>query len=82
VDPLELQRLVGALVEAWCDRRSLRALREVLAGYPLMSPLTDGWADLLKALEGVRAFAREELTEDEAAQVEQLIGSISEIVYR
>jgi hypothetical protein len=54
VYPLELQRLVGTLVDAWCDGRGLRALREVLAGYPLTSARTDGWAELLQALEGVR----------------------------
>jgi hypothetical protein len=34
-----IQRLVGA----WCDRRCLRALRHILAGYPVPSPFTDGW---------------------------------------
>ena len=82
MDPLELHQDVGSLVDAWCDRRSLRALREILAGYPLTSPLTDGWAELLKALEGVRAFARDEITDDEADRVEQLIGAASAIVYR
>jgi hypothetical protein len=82
VDPLELQQAVGKLVDAWCDRRSLRALREILAGYPIVSGLTDDWAELLKALEGVRAFARDELTDDEAERVDQLIGAASAIVHR
>jgi len=82
VDPAELQQDVGKLVDAWCDRRSLRALREILAAYPLVSPLTDGWAELLKALEGVRAFARDELTDDETERVERLIGATSAIVNR
>jgi hypothetical protein len=64
------------LVESWCDRRCLRALREILGGYPLASPLTDGWGQLGDALRGVRAFAREELTTDEAQEVERLIAEI------
>jgi hypothetical protein len=82
MEPAELQRQVGELVEAWCDRRALRALREVLAGYPLSSGLTEDWAELLKALEGVRAFARNDLTDHEAERVDHLIGAASAIVYR
>ena len=82
MDPLELQQNVEELVDAWCDRRSLRALREILAGYPLTSPLTDGWAELLGALEGVRALARDELTDEEAQRVDEIIGAASAIVYR
>ena len=82
MDPLELHQDVGKLVDAWCDRRSLRARREILAGFPLVSPLTDGWAELLNALESVRAFARDELTDDEAERVQQLIGVTSAIVHR
>ena len=67
------------LVESWCDRRSLRALREILSGYPLASPLTDGWGQLGEALRGVRAFAREELTPDEAQEVELLIAEIDRV---
>jgi hypothetical protein len=32
---------VEALVDAWCERRSLRALREILSGWPLSAGLTD-----------------------------------------
>ena len=53
------------LVEGWCDRRCLRALRAILRGYPLTSPSTDGWAELLTALQDVRSFAGSELTDAE-----------------
>src|SRR5262249_41693960 len=56
---------VQFLVAGWCDRRCLKALRAILAGYPLTSPLTDGWGDLLRALQDVRAFAGDDLTEAE-----------------
>ena len=68
--PLEV---IQGLVESWCDRRCLRALRAVLQGYPLMSPLGDGWGELRLALENVRAFAREEITTEELRAVDNLI---------
>ena len=33
---------IQKLVEAWCDRHCLGALRRILPGYPLVSPLGDG----------------------------------------
>lgn len=70
------------LVEAWCDRRCLRALHHVLAAWPRVNPLTDGWGDFLGALKNVRVFARDELTPAEAATVDDLIRDTERIVYR
>jgi len=56
----EVLMTLHVLVEGWCDRRDFKALRNILKGYPLSSPLTDGWAELLDALESVRAFASDE----------------------
>lgn len=75
-------KAVDDLVEAWCDRRCYTALRHILNGYPISSPLTDGWAALLDALENVRAFAQEEITEDEKLRVNMLIAEISKMVFR
>jgi hypothetical protein len=80
--PEDIPESVKALIDAWCDRRCLSALGFILRGYPLSSPLTDGWAELLKSLEDVRAFAKGEITGEETQAVNQLIGSISRIVYR
>jgi hypothetical protein len=80
--PENILESVKALVDAWCARRCLAALRYILQGYPLSSPLTDCWAELLKSLEDVRAFAKGEITEEENQAVNQLIDSISRIVYR
>jgi len=73
---------VAALVDSWCERRCLSALRFILQGYPLSSGLTDDWGNLLKALENVRAFARDELTEEETKAVGELIVFVSRIVYQ
>ena len=73
---------LAALVDLWCERRCLPALRFILRGYPLSSGLTDDWGNLLEALENVRAFARDELTEEETKTVGELIGFVSRVVCR
>jgi hypothetical protein len=81
-DPPDVLREIDQLVNGWCDRRCLAALRCILRGWPLSSPLTDAWGDLLDALEKVRAFAKDALTEDERARVEDAIHDVGRIVYR
>jgi len=78
----QLLQNVRGLVEAWCDRRCLRALRAILRGYPLTSPLTDGWGELPIALQDVRAFARDELTDAERTIVDACIGVVDRVVHR
>lgn len=73
---------IQGLVEAWCDRRCLRALRNILPGYPLGSPLGEGWGELLIALQNVRAFARNELTADEQKTLEDCIRAVDAALHR
>jgi hypothetical protein len=73
---------IQGLVEAWCDRRCLLALRNILRGYPLVSPLGDGWGELLKSLQDVRAFARKELTAEEFKVLEDCIRAVDAAVHR
>jgi hypothetical protein len=82
-DELERDQLFGAirtLIGAWCDRRCLKALRAILNGYPMKSPLNDGWGELLLALQDVRAFAAEELTQSERASVSVCISTIDRMM--
>jgi hypothetical protein len=78
----QLFATIQKLVEAWCDRRCLGALRGILPGYPLSSSLTDGWGDLLIALQNVRSFARNELTSDEQETLEDCIRAVDSVVHR
>jgi len=80
-DP-ELFQTLQKLVDTWCERRALQALRHILKGYPLTSPLTDSWADLMTALQDVRAFAREEITPEELKSVDECIREIERAVQR
>ncbi len=70
---VELLAALQWLAEAWCDRRSLTALRYLLPAYPVLQPHTEGLDTLLIALKDVRAFAREELTEPELLLVNDCI---------
>jgi len=81
-DNAELFRTLQSLVDAWCDRRCLVALRHILQGYPLGSPLGDGWGQLLIALQDVRASARGELTEAERATVDDCIRAVDDALHR
>jgi hypothetical protein len=81
-DNEQLFASIQKLVEAWCDRRCLRALRNILRGYPLVSPLGDGWGELLIALQDARAFARDELTAEEFRVLEDCIRAVDSAVHR
>ena len=73
----ELFKVIRSLVEAWCDRRCLSALRRILAAYPLSTLSTDSWCELGIALQDVRAFARNELTGPELELVNDAIIEIN-----
>lgn len=76
----EVITAVRALVDGWCDRRSLTPLRFILLGYPLASPLTDGWGLLLESLQNVRAFAKEDLTDQELNEIGRIIGAVDRLI--
>lgn len=70
----ELFATINELVESWCDRRCLNALRAILKAWPPIGlPLTDSWHELLVALQDVRAFARGETTEAEKTRLDECI---------
>lgn len=73
------EELLGALeklVDAWCDRRCLRALRAILPAFPMNSKWTDSWSELLVAMQNVRTFAREELSATEKQRLDECIFSV------
>ncbi len=74
--------VVQSLIDGWCDRRCLSALRRILAAYPMLSGLTDEWGELAIALENVRAFARDQITASELQSVEEAIVFARRVVGR
>jgi hypothetical protein len=67
---------VDALVDQWCERRCLKALRHILAGWPSPLALSDDWYNLRDALRYVLAFARTELTPEEIDATEEAVVAI------
>ncbi len=70
---------VEALIDYWCEKRSLEPLRHILAVWP-HNGLTDGVSDLRKGLEGVRALGRGDLTEPEEVRVGQVLNLLDRIL--
>lgn len=62
-----------ALVERWCDKRSLRPLSRILHAYLSFNGMTDGWAELAKGLKSVRAQDRDRLSAEEFEAADELI---------
>jgi len=71
---------VSTLIDAWCDRRDLRPLAQLLPAWLANNGLTDGWGDVLDALRSIRADDR--LPDDEVALVERSIIAVERAVYR
>jgi hypothetical protein len=71
---------LGRLVDAWCERRDLHPLARVLPAYMWNFGLTDGWGELLMALQTLRADRR--LPDDEQDLLERIIVEAERIVYR
>jgi hypothetical protein len=59
-----------------------RSRQYLLRGYPLTSPSTDGWAELLTALQDVRSFAGSELTDAEGTTVGDCIRLVETALHR
>jgi hypothetical protein len=78
----EFAQAIDALIDAWCDRRALILLREILPTYPLHSPLTDGWSDLADSLKRIRVLHAQRLAPGEFDVVVELLHAAEKIVYR
>ena len=71
---------IRELVDRWCERRDLAALRLILSAWPRVSGLTDEWAQVLEALRSLRASRH--LPGDEQEMVKHLVIEVEAVVYR
>jgi hypothetical protein len=79
-DGVAILSAVEKLVYSWCDKHNLEALRHILNGYPLTSPLTDGWALLEESLQDVRNLGIAKLSIQEERGVGRLIVTIQRML--
>jgi hypothetical protein len=72
--------LLDGLIDRWCERRALKPLRLVLAGYPPAPALTDEWADLYAAIRNLKGLPADALTPEERAGVAEAHALIHHIL--
>jgi hypothetical protein len=80
--PENFDKELGKLIDAWCERRELRLLKEILPVYPRLSGLTDEWGDLARTLKTIRAQHVKLLIEDELDSVIELLHIAEDVVPR
>ena len=68
------------LIDAWCKRRSLRPLSRVLGPYLTFNGMTDGWAELARGLESIRAMDRHELISSEHIAIDELLRTVDRAI--
>ncbi len=79
---MSLNQKLDWLIEQWCERRALRPLKYVLPAYPGTLAHTDQLGDLLEALRDVKGLCREDLSQDELAQVISCINELEDRMKR
>jgi hypothetical protein len=79
-DDAEFLAALRLIIDAWCERRCLRALSYALPGFFALNGMTDGWGELREALGRVRSLAREELPADEVEIIADLIAAIDRAI--
>ena len=77
-DSSRLFQILDELVDRWCERRALGPLRVVLAGYPLVSGLSDEWATLYATIRNLKGLAPDQLLPEERV----LIGEAHALIYQ
>ncbi len=82
VSKAEVDALVGALVDSWCEHRNLCALRTILSAYPMPMGLSEDWYRLRDALVFVRAECRDALLGSERDQLEHVIALVDAALVR
>ncbi|MBU6462249.1 MAG: hypothetical protein KGK01_12800 [Bradyrhizobium sp.] len=70
------------LIDAWCKRRSLRPLSRILGPYLAFNGMTDGWAELARGLESIRAMDRHELISSEYMAIDELIRKVDRTILK
>jgi hypothetical protein len=69
------------LIEAWCDRRCLNALKHVLPAYLSFNGGIEGWSMLWSAVRNARTFAHDELTDGDLEVICGIVRTAKEIIY-
>jgi hypothetical protein len=69
------------LIDSWCDRRALKPLAKVLGPYLAFNGLTDGWGELLNALNSIRTSCPHDLSKSQTEVLGELIRTAEGALY-
>jgi hypothetical protein len=70
---------VDWLIDDWCEVRKLKALRHILAAYPMNGTMAQDWGRLRDGLQSVQSECAEELSVDEKATLKDLLASVERL---
>ncbi len=76
MDAIQLGEKIHFLIDRWCERRELQALRRLPNGQASINGLTDGWIEMRDELRTIRAKDKAVLKNDEMDVVIELIQDI------
>ena len=68
-----------SLIDAWCDRRCLRALGTILPAFTSFNGMNDGWGELLSALKAL-ALAQDQMLPGEKEVVADLRQTLKNLI--
>jgi len=77
----EFKVTVNQLIDSWCEKRKLCALRFILQSWPFCTGLTDEWGELLTSLKSIRAMCIEDITEEELQKIDLLVIHIERALF-
>ena len=78
----QLSEEINKLITSWQSRDEQEPLKTIRSGWPLLTGLTDDYARLLNALERIRDTLGNQLTQEEANVLTDLITAVDKAVYR
>lgn len=76
----ELNSILGALADGWCEQKALGPLSNFLPGFLAINGLTDGWERCRDSLKDVRALYRDKINQEDLARVNKAINLIDQML--
>lgn len=76
----ELNCILVALANGWCEQKAFGPLSQYLPGFLAINGLTDGWELCRDALKDVRALYRDKIQPEDLIQVNKAINLIDQML--
>ena len=80
--PPALTAIVNELIDGWCQRRALDALKRLLPAWPMKSEDSDAWRKLENALSQTRSGTRKSISDVEIPRLNEAIEIVQSVRIR